>query len=134
MNRVQRVVLVIYCLGLAYCCIWFPWCIKSSDRYGTDRQRLGYGWLWAGPQYRSSLVNPPKQPKRSAGTPDFSDVDEFVADQKQRQQWDAVSPYALPDMHLLLLRIVALSAMTGALFIIAGLVSSPLRLSSRPKV
>jgi len=45
--------------------------------------------------------------------------------------WDAPNIYqlcyaAVPDMHLIFLRIVALTAIMGAVFIIAGLLSSPL--------
>jgi hypothetical protein len=39
-NRAQRVVLVLYCSLLAYCCVWIPWCI--SNRYVVC-ERVGYG-------------------------------------------------------------------------------------------
>lgn len=49
MNRMLRVVLVLYCLLFAYCCLWVPWHLVQAQ----DRVRAGYGWLWRGP------VNPP---------------------------------------------------------------------------
>ena len=47
MNKAQRLVLVLYCLLLAYCCLWVPWHIAQ----GQDYLRAGYGWLWAGPSH-----------------------------------------------------------------------------------
>ena len=44
MNRSQRIVLVLYCLLVVYCCVWVPWHIRSPREW-----RSGYGWLWAGP-------------------------------------------------------------------------------------
>jgi len=85
MNRTQRVFLVIYCLLLAYCCIWVPW--RETITIGGQR-KVDY--------VASSLV------------------------------WAAPNTYqlgyaAVPDMHLILLRIVALTAITSAAFMIAGL-------------
>lgn len=45
MSRVQRLVLILYCLLIVYCCVWVPWHLAQ----GPDRVRVGYGWLWAGP-------------------------------------------------------------------------------------
>jgi hypothetical protein len=123
MSRVQRSVLVTYCLSLAYCCVWVPWSVTSSDRYGTDHQRLGYGWVWAGPQYPSSLakINPPRHAERPSETPDFPDVDEFVADQAQQHQWDAMSRYAVPDTMLMVLRAISLTLVSAAAFLLTGI-------------
>jgi hypothetical protein len=43
LNKPQRMIAAIYFLSLAYCCVWVPWSV--------DHQRLGYGWVWAGPRY-----------------------------------------------------------------------------------
>jgi hypothetical protein len=45
MPRAQRIILIVYCLLLAYCCIWVPWHVAQ----GQDYVRAGYGWLWSGP-------------------------------------------------------------------------------------
>lgn len=45
MKKSQRVVLVLYCLLVAYCCTWIPWYAV----HGNERIRVGYGWLWTGP-------------------------------------------------------------------------------------
>ena len=53
MNRTQRVVLVVYCVLLAYCCIWVPWHMQmhiSQDVSMPTSLRMGYGLLWAGPE------------------------------------------------------------------------------------
>lgn len=52
MNRAQRFVLVLYCLLLAYCCVWIPWHVPPRHfAEGAIRpaEDLGYGWLWAVP-------------------------------------------------------------------------------------
>ena len=48
MNRAQRIVLIVYCLLLAYCCVWIPW--QYQPQQSGPPLRLGYGWVWAGPQ------------------------------------------------------------------------------------
>ena len=45
MNKLQRIVLIVYFLLLAYCCVWIPWHVIM----GEDNIRLGYGWVWSGP-------------------------------------------------------------------------------------
>lgn len=45
MNRIQRVVVILYCLSLVYCCLWVPWHVP----YGPRHKHLGYGWIWEGP-------------------------------------------------------------------------------------
>lgn len=46
MKKFQRVVLVLYCLFVAYCCVWVPWRVLFS---AGDQYRAGYGLLWVGP-------------------------------------------------------------------------------------
>jgi hypothetical protein len=45
MSKAQRFVVMIYCLLLAYGCLWVPWHVYD----GTNYLRTGYGWLWVGP-------------------------------------------------------------------------------------
>lgn len=52
MNLKQRIVLALYLVALAYCFVWIPWSVSTSGRYGTDHERLGYGWVRAGPRPR----------------------------------------------------------------------------------
>ncbi len=80
MRRSTRIVLVAYCLLLAYCCLWVPWHIAP----GTDYIRVGYGWLWVGPT-----------------THDFEGA------------------LAAPDLPLIGLRILALTAIAGAAYFVA---------------
>jgi hypothetical protein len=95
-NQAQRIVLILYCLLLAYCCLWIPWHIQlhlPSDSYRPSAYvRVGYGWLWVGPN------NP-----------------------------DALNPYpsadAAPDLPLLQLRIVALSSIAAAGFLLSGVLA-----------
>ncbi|MFZ0860037.1 MAG: hypothetical protein WAN18_05105, partial [Candidatus Sulfotelmatobacter sp.] len=60
MNRAQRVVSIFFCLLIAYCCAWIPWCIPQRN---SSCKRVGYGWIWAGPAW--------DKPRQQAGaTPD----------------------------------------------------------------
>jgi hypothetical protein len=70
-NKAQRIVLALYLLFIAYCFVWIPWSVTTTGRYGADHQRLGYGWVWAGPRFSPSTTSDAK---------DFSNVDQFVAD------------------------------------------------------
>jgi hypothetical protein len=115
---VQRSLLATYFFSLAYCLVWVPWSITSSDQYGTDHQRLGYGWLWAGPQSQHSSSSPPQTGTAQTA---FSDIDDFVANDPAPQQWDASFRYAIPDTILVVYRIVAITALMGAAFVLAGI-------------
>jgi len=53
MNKRLRIILVFYCLSVAYCCIWVPWHLVHGD----DQIRAGYGLIWTGPS--TSIVEPP---------------------------------------------------------------------------
>ena len=82
MNLAQRIVLVIYCLLLVYCCLWIPFHMQTY-RQGvgsTGYYRMGYAWLWIGPDR-----------------------------------------YATPDGPLILLRLVAATALSSAAFLLAGI-------------
>jgi hypothetical protein len=125
LNRLQRIVVAIYFLSFAYCFVWVPWSVTTSNRYGSNRQRLGYGWVWAGPRYDH-------RPALKAGTTEqvfnFSDIDSFVkteAEETERRQWDETSSYAVPDLILIPFRLVAFTAVAAAAFILASLVKNP---------
>jgi len=51
MNRTQRVILALYFLLVAYCCVWIPWHVRGEPDYSI---RAGYGWAWVGPSERAS--------------------------------------------------------------------------------
>ena len=119
MNRTQRIILVIYCLSLAYCFVWIPWSVTTSDRFGTSRQRLGYGWVWAGPRYpdESAYVGHIKANADGTGTATLSDIE----DPDEHSNWDVASSYARPDLPLIAFRLTAATAITAAVLFIAGL-------------
>jgi hypothetical protein len=103
-NKAQRIVLALYLLFIAYCFVWIPWSVTTTGRYGADHQRLGYGWVWAGPRFSPSTTSDAK---------DFSNVDQFVADSVEHNR---ISPHAMPDATILLFRIIAVTAVAGTLF------------------
>lgn len=43
MTRSQRVILIVYCLLVAYCCVWVPWQVKLAS---VGELQQGYRWLW----------------------------------------------------------------------------------------
>lgn len=68
MNRMQRIVAVLYCVSVAYCFVWIPWHFVQ----GEDRVRTGYGWVWAGPTI-------PKKPAKKPTTAENSKTAEPTA-------------------------------------------------------
>jgi hypothetical protein len=46
MTRAQRITFVVYCLLVVYCCVWVPWHVDLRTRNDV---RLGYTWIWSGP-------------------------------------------------------------------------------------
>lgn len=99
MSRAQRIVVIVYCLLLVYCCLWIPWHIPYRN---SLPQRVGYGWLWAGPAL-ASLPAPPSGFRLDYEPP-----------------WDR----ARPDMELIALRLLAVTAISGAAFLVAGMLKS----------
>jgi hypothetical protein len=84
MTRLQRIILVAYCLALIYCCVWIPW--RSTAVLGTRRySQMAYSFLWAAPNYGYGSA--------------------YVV---------------IPEVHLVVLRILAVSAVAAAAFMSAG--------------
>jgi TRAP-type C4-dicarboxylate transport system permease small subunit len=80
MTRPQRIIAIIYCFLVLYCCLWIP--LRVFQQVNPDGSvistSLGYGWLW------------------SAETLD------------------------LPSIHLIVLRLLASTALGAAAFLLAG--------------
>ncbi len=52
---------MIYCVAIAYCCLWIPWRVDYHASAAVSRPmsyRAGYGWIWAGPEHDPSYANP----------------------------------------------------------------------------
>jgi TRAP-type C4-dicarboxylate transport system permease small subunit len=49
MTRAQRIVLILYCLLVVYCCLWIPLhAFEVVNANGTVASTsIGYGWLWS---------------------------------------------------------------------------------------
>jgi hypothetical protein len=112
MNRTQHFVLVLYCLLLAYCCLWLPWHVQRSSRFDTFYVRSGYGWLWTGP--KKYCPSPP-----SDHTANLCNLD----------NWTEYDETATPDLQLLALRLVAATAIGSAVFVLAKLLTKSATLS-----
>ncbi|MGA7768976.1 MAG: hypothetical protein WCA27_22470 [Candidatus Sulfotelmatobacter sp.] len=130
MNRAQRVVSIFFCLLIAYCCAWIPWCIPQRN---SSCKRVGYGWIWAGPAW-----DKPRQqvlPTDASITPPSAGVapDRIPPPPKgftlEGEAGTAIpdpdpSHVARPDMELMGLRLLAGFAVLGAAFLIAGMFKS----------
>jgi hypothetical protein len=123
MRTTQRIISTLYILSLAYCGAWIPWSLTSHDRYGTTRQRLGYGWVWAGPQYHKSSSIPPAPPPNNtqkSGTASIDDIVEGAPTQpldpeaEKQREWDAISRLAAPDATLIAFRVADISLLFAA--------------------
>jgi hypothetical protein len=108
--------------------------LSLFNRYGTETQRFGYGWIWAGPQYPCALAQELPKPAEQSATkaPSANDFDRFVqeaaaaehdVERVARQQWDVASSYAAPDLRLILFRLIALTATAGALLVAVSVFS-----------
>jgi hypothetical protein len=51
----------------------------------------------------------------------FSDVDDFSANDAAQKQWDTSSSYAVPDTILIAFRIIALTTLAGAAYVLVGI-------------
>ena len=124
MNRPQRIVAVLYCLLVVYCCVWIPWhataVLVEEDETAKSRKttvldiRLGYAWLW-------SQAGPPIQHEEElkAGDPRFLDVLTRGAIRILQQESET------PDMVIIALRLVAATALGAAAFLLAAKWKSP---------
>jgi hypothetical protein len=113
LTRSTRLVLAAYCLLVAYCLLWIPWCV--SDRRSSC-ERVGYGWLWAGPSPKrtvkidfSRYVVPPPPPGFILDNPD------------PEPTWER----ARPDRELVTMRLVAASVVGGAALLLASISNRP---------
>jgi hypothetical protein len=69
MYKAHRIVLALYCLLIAYCFVWAPWCVveRHSAHQIAQKRRLGYGWLWAGPRVTEPVIDYDAIAKQSGG-------------------------------------------------------------------
>lgn len=87
MNQTQRIVLIAYCLLVVYCCVWVPWQFASQPNYLPEGHYLPYRY-----GYGWLWAGP----DRAVGF---------------------VGPYATPIFSIIVLRLVAATALGGALFL-----------------
>src|SRR5580698_1679605 len=98
MTKPQRAIISVYCLVLAYCCLWIPWHVQHTSRFSSNYVRSGYGWLWTGPKQYC----PPPTSEHSAYLCDLDD---------RKPEYD---PDASPDLELLALRLSAATTIAAA--------------------
>lgn len=121
-TKVQRVVIACYCTLLVYCLVWIPWCVVL---YGSARlphppvcQRVGYGWLWAGPSQHSHVgdifdrLAETSVPAPPAGVT----LDPVIVIENPDP-----NHVARPDMELIALRLLAATLIFAVAMLLAGL-------------
>lgn len=108
-----------YCLLFAYCLLWVPWCVTRPAVRSQHRvERLGYGWLWAGP-YKEPLHIVSTEP--DTGQPAVeSNVPYTAFGQASRSSVPDESEYARPDFDLIAMRLVAVTAIFIAVSLLTG--------------
>jgi hypothetical protein len=84
MNRAQRIIVAIYCLLLAYCCIWIPWRETTTLPSGRKYDDVFYSLVWVAPDTYGRCA-------------------------------------AVPEIKLIILRVVALTAVSAAVFVLSGM-------------
>lgn len=118
-----RVIAVCYCLLLVYCLVWIPWCgsYHVSGAYrGHTYYRLGYGWLWAGPQTVVQEPDPSTLTSPSAGNTNRASGFNVVGEESMHTVVQSGLTYAEPDLRVIVLRITAASALAAAAFFMAA--------------
>jgi hypothetical protein len=121
----KRIVAIIYCLLLVYCSVWIPWCeaYRGSSSYHSYR-RIGYGWVFAGPRV---LV---EEPDGSTFVPTSSQQKDqasgftVAGEESMRRVVQSGLVYAEPDVRLIFLRLIAVSALAAAAFLGVGMARS----------
>jgi hypothetical protein len=110
MNQAQRIVLIAYCVVVAYCCLWIPWHVRLRSPSGA-LERVGYGWAWAGPYRSAPTVHDPPI-STSEGL-------KVLGEEDLRSSW--VDLTAEPDLPLTGLRYIAVTSLSATAFLLAGL-------------
>ena len=105
-KKPQKIIILVYCLLLAYCCLWIPWHVQHVSRYSTTYVRSGYGWLWTGPV----RYCPPPPSDHTASLCDIveSSGPDYDSD-------------ATPDLQLIAMRFVAVTVVSIAAFVTASI-------------
>ena len=80
LTRSQRIVLILYCLAVAYCCLWVPW-IYNLPGDGIKNVQGGYALIWDGPP----------------------------------------SGFGVPNLIAIIVRIMAVTALSAAAFVLTGM-------------
>jgi hypothetical protein len=118
-NRRQHLVLIVYCAVLVYCFLWIPWRVQLG--IGRIRyERVGYGWLWAGPP-----LPPPSPP--IVYDPPIKDARGWTVVAEEDLGPTVSDPHAEPDVGLIFLRFLAATAIATAGWFFIRLRSQVLR-------
>jgi hypothetical protein len=116
----KRLVLIGYCLWLAFCFVWIPWCENYPGNYhGHNYRRIGYGWVFAGPRV---VVD---EPDPSSFKPVQSQSDNasgftVLGEESTRRAVQSGLVNAEPDVRLIALRFIVVTALASAAFLGVG--------------
>lgn len=121
----KRIVAIIYCLLLVYCSVWIPWCeaYRGSSSYHTYR-RIGYGWVFAGPRVLVEEPDPSTFIPTSSQQENQASGFTVVGEESVRRVVKCGLVYAEPDVRLIVLRLIAVTALAAAAFLGVGTATS----------
>ncbi|HMB82525.1 MAG TPA: hypothetical protein VKI40_00595 [Terriglobales bacterium] len=121
MTRAQRIVTVLYCLLVVYCCVWVPWLsIMPMENAQSVKEQEGYDWVWSvgceAPTTNRSATAPVEnaKPANDTSPPQYEVVD---APPPSPCHGFKVGE---PDMMAISLRLLAVTALGVAAFLLAG--------------
>lgn len=118
MTRSQRIVAVLYCLLVVYCCVWVPWSWVIPS--GRTKIQQGYDWVWSVGCEKPTVASAPAAPVENAKPANDTTPPQF-------EVVDAPPPSPChgfksgePDMTAIALRLIAATALSTAAFLLTG--------------
>jgi hypothetical protein len=122
MSRSQRIVAVLYCLLVVYCCTWVPWVFMMPHAEAqASKMQQGYDWVWSvgcepatAASGKVDLSAGIEEAKPGDSAPKFE-----VVDAPPPSPCHGFKVGGL-DMTAIGLRLLAATALSGAAFLLAG--------------
>jgi hypothetical protein len=116
MNRGQRIIIAVYLLFVALSLMWVPWRLPDPEM----PQKLGYGFLWAGPYHPKITVPQATATTQNTDPPvpegySVADIFDIVAEEHREDM------YAAPDYPRIALRLAILTCLAGSALLFSSL-------------
>ncbi len=123
MTRSQRIVAVLYCLLVVYCCVWVPWVFLQPWPSGQPfKVQQGYDWIWSVGCEKPTAANAPAgftEPVENTGPASKTEPRFEVVDAPPPSPCHGFKNGG-PDVSAIALRLFAATALGTAAFLVAG--------------